>query len=219
MSIIGTVEILDISLGGVAIKAERKLNIGKECLLTVGCGGKSVNVKGVVVRCELSGIEEREDGEKATIYSAGILFKDESTGKVKDFLDSIGNDNKSQVPGQSGWVYRDIRFSITTPSEEVLNLPTNFGVKNISQSGVIIQTDHHLNIDSMVLMELSISSCNPVSFMGKVVSCRKTHDKEQHSNYDIGVEFSELTDGDRSLIIKFIDCVKVNENTGKNHEE
>jgi len=217
MSIIGKVEIIDISLGGVAIKAERKLNIGKECLMTLGYEGKCINLKGVVARCELSGIEEREDGEKATIYSAGILFKDESAGKVKDLLDAIGNDNKTQVPGQAGWVYRNIRFSITTPNEEVLNLPVNFGVKNISQSGIIIQTDHHLKIDSMVLMELSIKSCNPVSFMGKVVSCRKTHDKE-HSNYDVGVEFSELTDQDRSLIMNFIDCVKERENTVDKHE-
>ena len=54
MSIIGKVEIVNISLGGVAIKAEKKINIGKECLMTLGYEGKSINVKGVVVRCELS---------------------------------------------------------------------------------------------------------------------------------------------------------------------
>jgi Tfp pilus assembly protein PilZ len=218
MSLIGKVEIIDISLGGVAVKADRKLNIGKECLMTVGYEGKYINVKGVVVRSELSGIEERAGGEKATIYSSGILFKDESAGKVKDFLGSIENNKKSHVPGQSGWFYRDIRFCITTPSEKDLNLPTHFGVKDISQSGVIIQTDHHLKIGSMLLMELSISSCNPVSFMGKVVSCRKTQDKE-HSNYDIGVEFTELTDRDRSLLINFIDCVKESENTVDRREK
>jgi Tfp pilus assembly protein PilZ len=218
MSLIGKVEIIDISSGGVAVKADRKLNIGKECLMTVGYEGKYINIKGVVVRSELSGIEERAEGEKATIYSSGILFKDESAAKVKDFLDSIGNNKKSHVPGQSGWFYRDIRFCITTPSEKDLNLPTHFGVKNISQSGVIIQTNHHLKIGSMVLMELSISSCNPVSFMGKVVSCRKMQDKE-HSNYDIGVEFSELTDRDRSLLVSFIDCVKESENTANGREK
>ncbi len=86
MSLIGKVEIIDISLGGVALKADRKLNIGKECLLMLGYEDRHINVKGIVVRSELSGIEERGAGEKATIYSAGILFKDESADKVKVFL-------------------------------------------------------------------------------------------------------------------------------------
>ncbi len=216
MSLIGKVEIIDISLGGVALKADRKLNIGKECLLMLGYEDRHINVKGIVVRSELSGIEERGEGEKATIYSAGILFKDESADKVKVFFDSIENNKKTQVPEQPDWFYHDIRFSITTPSEKVLNLPTHFGIKDISQSGVIIQTDHQLKIDTMVLIELSINACDPASFMGKVVSCRMTQDKGI-GKYDIGVEFSLLTNRDRSLIIGYIDCVKENENAGARH--
>jgi len=214
MSLIGKVEIIDISLGGVAIKAAKKLNIGKECLMVLGYEERHINIKGIVVRSELSGIEERVDGEKITIYSVGILFKDESADKVKEFLDSIEHNKKTLVSEQSDWFYRDIRFSITTPSEKVLNLPTHFSVKEISQSGVIIQTDHQLKIDSMVLMELSLNSCVPVGFMGKIVSCRMIQDK-MHSNYDIGVEFAELTDLDRSLLVSFIDCVKAHKSTIK----
>ncbi|HUI44554.1 MAG TPA: PilZ domain-containing protein [Nitrospirota bacterium] len=213
MSLIGDVEIIDISLCGVAIKADRKLNIGKECLLMLEYEGKHINVKGIIVRSELSGIEKRADGGTATIYSAGIMFKDESAGRIKDFLDSIDNNRKTPVPEQPNWFYRDIQFSITTPNEKVLNLSTQFGIKDISQSGVIIQTDHKLKTDSMVLMEMSLNSCDPVSFMGKVVSCHLTHNKG-HRKYDIGVEFSELTDRDRSLILSFINCVRENENAG-----
>jgi len=219
MSIIGRVELINISICGVAIKADRKLNIGKECLLLIGYEDKHIiNLKGIIVRSELSGIEERAEEGKVTIYSAGILFKDESAGKVKDFLDSIENNKKTPVPEQPNWFYRDILFSITTPKEKILNLAAQFGIKDISQSGVIIQTDHKLEIDSMVLMELSLNFCDPVSFMGKVVSCRMTQDKV-YGKYDIGVEFSLLTDRDRgrSLIISFIDCVKENENAGVRH--
>jgi len=217
MSLIGKVKIIDISLGGVAIKADRKLNIGKECLMTLGHGGKHINIKGIVVRSELSGIEERVDGERVTIYSAGILFNVESAGKVKDFLESIENDNKIEATEQYGWFDRDILFSITTPSEKVLHLSTHFGVKEISQSGVIIQTDHQLKIDSMVLVELSFNASDPVGFMGKIVSCRAAQD-QVHSNYDIGVEFSELADLDRSLLISFIDYVKAHKKIMKKPE-
>jgi Tfp pilus assembly protein PilZ len=210
MSLVGKVEIIDISLGGVALKADRKLNIGKECLMMLEHEGKQINVKGIVVRSELSGIEEKADGETVTIYSVGILFKDESIGMVEAFLDSIEQDKKTYVLEQADWLYRDIRFSITTSGEKVLNLPTQFCVKDISQKGVIIQTDHQLKVDSIVLLELSLNACDPVSFVGKVVSCRRPQDKV-HANYDIGVEFSNLTDQGRSLLMRFLDCVKDSE--------
>jgi hypothetical protein len=208
MSLVGKVKLIDISEDGVAIKADRKLNIEKECLMMLGYEGKHINVKGIVVRSELSGIEEKADGKTITIYSVGISFKDESAGTVNDFLDSIENDKKTQVPEQTDWFYRDILFCITTANEKVLNLPMQFGVKDISQKGIIIQTDLQLKIDSVVLLELSIGTCDPVSFVGKVVSCRMPRGHVR-AKYDIGVEFSELTDRDRSLLIRFIDCVKV----------
>ncbi len=218
VSIVGKVDIIDISVGGVALKADRKLNLGKEYLLTLGYEGKQLMAKGVVVRSELSGIEERADDERVTVYSAGILFKDDSSAKVKDFLDSIEKNKKTQVPERIDWFYRDVKFSITTPSEKVLNLPSQFGVREISQNGIIIQTNRKLKIGSMVLMELSIKSSEPASFMGKVVSCRPAQDKVNEI-YDIGVEFSELTERDRSLIISFIECVKDKENAVQEGED
>jgi Tfp pilus assembly protein PilZ len=207
MSIVGKVEIIDISVGGVALKADRKLNIGKECLLTLGHEAKHINIKGIVVRSELSGIEERSEGGQVAIYSAGILFHDASADKVKDFLDSIENNKKTQVIEETDWFYRDIRFSITTPSGKVLNLPSNFSVKEISPNGIIIQTDHQWKIDSMVLMELAVKAFDPVNFMGKVVSCRMMQDSV-NTKFDMGVEFSELTDRDRSALTSLIDCVR-----------
>jgi Tfp pilus assembly protein PilZ len=207
ISLVGKVKIIDISLGGVALKADRKLNIGKECLIMLGYEGRPVNVKGVVVRSELSGIEERAEGERVTIYSMGILFNDASAGKVKDFLDSIHNHRKKPVPEQPDWFSRCFQFRITTPDEKVLHLPAQFRVKEISISGVIIQTEHHLKIDNMVLLELSLNEHDAISFMGKVVSCRKRHDKA-HADYDIGVQFLELTDRDRTSLMRFIDCVE-----------
>jgi hypothetical protein len=214
MSLVGKVSLIDISLGGVALKADKKLNIGKECLMMLGYEGKLIKVKGIVVRSELSGIEEQTDGETITIYSVGIFFKDESIGTVRDFLDSIEDNKKIRVPEQTDWFYRDIRFCITTSSEEVLSLPAQFGIKEISQSGIIIQTARQLNRDSMVLLELTFKYCNPVRFMGIVVSCR-VPEGQVPANYDIGVEFSELTDGDRSSLIRFIECVKGIEDTVK----
>lgn len=208
LSLIGDVEITDISLGGVALKTDRMLKIGKECVIMLGSeGGKTMAVKGVVTRSELREIEKRADGENATIYSAGILFKEESAEKVKSFLASLAEEKKIPVPARADWLYHGIRFSITTPGEEVLSLPAQFTIKEISQRGVIIQTGRQLNRDGMVLMELSLDSGEPVSFMGKVVSCRTTQEKGR-SGFDAGVEFSELTDQDRAVLISFMERLK-----------
>jgi len=110
MTLVSKVEIIDISLGGVALKVDRKLNIGKECLVILEYKGKHINAKGIVVRSELIGIEEKADWETITIYSVGLSFKDESADKVKDFLALIENNKKTQVPVQSDWFCRDVRF-------------------------------------------------------------------------------------------------------------
>ncbi|HUI68511.1 MAG TPA: PilZ domain-containing protein [Nitrospirota bacterium] len=80
------VEINDMSFGGVSLKADRRLNIGKEYLFTLGDKGNRLVVKGTVVRCNLSGIEERYSGERALIYTAGMRFEEGSADKIADFI-------------------------------------------------------------------------------------------------------------------------------------
>jgi len=80
------VEILNMSFGGVALKAYRRLSIGKEYLFTLGDKDNSIDVRGTVVRCKLSGVERRYDGERASIYTAGMRFHDGSADRVADFI-------------------------------------------------------------------------------------------------------------------------------------
>ena len=86
MSLADRIKILDISLGGVAIKADKRLNIGKEYIVKLQDKGKTIDVKGTVVRAELSGTEKRSNGEMASIYTAGLVFKEGSADKIADFL-------------------------------------------------------------------------------------------------------------------------------------
>ncbi len=61
----------------------------------------------------------------------------------------------------------------------------------------------------MVLIELSLNSCDPAIFVGKIVSCHMPQNSV-HANYSTGVKFSKLTDRSRSLLVKFIDFVNDN---------
>jgi len=203
------VEIIDISLGGIALKTDKRLNVGREYLIKLGDKGKSIDVKGMIVRCELSTIEERSNGKRISIYTAGMMFKDVSPDTIADFLNSIEQDKKEAMP-----VMVDrrlaVRFYITTPWEKTLCFPAQFKVKEISLGGMLIQTEQALGIESMIPMGLSLKADNPVNFIGRVASCRKTEDKGQ-AHYEIGVEFKDLADTDRTSLKTFIDYLAVTE--------
>ncbi|NTW59904.1 MAG: PilZ domain-containing protein, partial [Nitrospirae bacterium] len=135
-------------------------------------------------------------------------FKDESAGTVRDFLDSIEQSNKVEMPATANWRFRDVQFNVTTPSEKVLEFPAQFTIKDISKSGVIIQAEQQLDKDCMVLLELSLNAAAPVSFMGRVVSCRTSRDRGQGGGYSIGVEFTEVTDSAAAVLQQFMESLK-----------
>jgi hypothetical protein len=91
------VEIVDISLSGVALRTDRKLTIGREYPLRLVWKGKTLDVWGVVVRSEMIGLEERGSGKNVLLYSAGVMFKDASSNSIADFINSIEMDKKEAV--------------------------------------------------------------------------------------------------------------------------
>ena len=203
MSLTDKVEILDISLGGVALKADRRLNMGKEYSMKLQKKGKTLEVKGIVVRSELSGVEERGHGESVSIYTAGLVFKDGFTDKIADFLKPIEQNKKRESPAA---VDRrlNVRFQITTPGEQVLSYPLQFKVRSISLGGMLIQTQQSVEINSTIPMELSLNTDKAVTFVGRTIACNMTEIAGQ-ANYDIRVEFTDLTDKDKTLLQTFID--------------
>jgi hypothetical protein len=86
LNLANNVEILDLSFGGVALKVDRRLNIGNEFLLTLKDKENSIDVRGMVVRCNLKAIEKRFNGGKVSIYTAGMRFHDDSANKIADFV-------------------------------------------------------------------------------------------------------------------------------------
>jgi hypothetical protein len=207
VNLIGRVDIVDISLGGALLKTKGKLDIGKECSVTFGYHGRCYPAKGTVVRSELSGCEERSSEQSVPLYSVAIEFKPESTGMIGDFLQSVEQDKKVEVLASADWRYRDVRFHLTTPSEQVLEFPGQFTINDINRSGMIIQVDQCLNVDAMVLVELSFDASYPMGFMGRVVSCRSMKNND-HGGYNIGVEFVDLTERAGSVLTQLIDSVK-----------
>jgi Tfp pilus assembly protein PilZ len=213
MSLADKVKIIDISLGGIAVKADRRLNIGREYMIRLEEKGKSIDVRGIVVRSELSGIEERDKGERVSIYTAGMLFKEGQTPKISEFLSSIEQHRRKEVP-VSFDRRLTVRFNITAPGEQTLSFPAQFTVREISLSGMLIRTDQRLAQESIIPMALSLNADSQVNFNGRVASCRPTEYQGQ-PHYEIGVAFSDLTERDRTLLKTFIDYLTAMESNSE----
>ena len=116
------VDVVDISMSGIALRADKRLEIGREYLIQLEEDGKSISIKGVVVRSSLSGAEKRSDAEVVPIYTAGLIFKEEAGEKIAPFLDTVKHRKKEAVPiriesRQSG------RFRIVASGNADLSFP------------------------------------------------------------------------------------------------
>ena len=215
MSLSEKVEMIDISLGGVSLKVDRRLNVGKEILLKLGDKTKSIDMKGIIVRSELSGIEESKSGEKVAVYKVGMMFKDTQAGTIADFLNSHEQNKEERVPVA---VDRrlNVRFCITTPAQKILCFPAQFKMKVIGTGGMLIESDQPLTTESIVPMVLSLNADRSLAFNGRVVSCQLTGEKRALP-YDIGVEFKDLKDTDRSFIQTFVDYFQTSKGDPRAH--
>ena len=197
MSMVNRVEIIDISLSGASLKVDKKLELGKEYLIRLGDREKKFDVKGVIVRSEVCGIEEKANGNKADVYAAGMMFNGGQMDKLALFLYAI--DQKKKMNAVAAERRLKVRFQITTPGENVLSYPAQFKVRLISLSGMLIQTDHPLELESRLPMGLSLHGDNPVNLIGRVVTCQM-REEGRRTYYEIGVEFMDVMEKDKILL-------------------
>ena len=202
MTLASNVEIIDISQGGVALKADRKLDVGREYVIKLGDKEHGIDIKGIVIRSTLVGMEAGADGECVLIYAAGMKFKEGSAGKITAFINSVEHHTKEE---EALIVERrqTVRFQITAPQENVLVFPANFRVKDITLSSMLIQADQPLGKGSMIPLEMYLNENDHLNFTGKVFSIRNVEDKEQDS-YEIEVTYPDLAEKDRAMLKKFI---------------
>jgi hypothetical protein len=213
MILANKVEIVDISLGGVALKVDRKLDIGREYMVKLGDKNRSIDVKGVVVRATLVGMEAGPDEEGILTYAVGMKFKEGSEEKITAFLNSVEHRTKTEKAPMAER-RSTVRFQITAPQEKLLAYPSNFKVKDITLSSMLIYSDQPLEKESMIPMEVYLNDSNQLNFTGKIFSNRKVEDQEQVL-YEIVVTYSDLSEKDRALLKKFIDYLVSDTNPGK----
>ena len=201
------VKILDISIGGVSFKANRRLNMGSEYPLKMENKGRELTVKGIIVRSTLSESIEDSRGNIVPVYSVGMQFTDTSEEKIKEIEAFILNNMKEadkhvDLYSPSGRrLY--VRVFIENPEQSVLKVDENYKVKNICIGGMMIESEHALELESVVPLEIYFVEDNSLKVTGRVVSCIMITDREP-MHYNIGMEFTEMPEKDRDILIEFI---------------
>lgn len=204
MALATEVKVIDISISGISVKANRRLNIGGDYTLKLE-GRKTISLRGTVIWCSLTDSRKGPGGEMIPMYSAGMQFKDmskERTTELQYLIDTYKIKEIQVVGGTRQY----IRFNIKDPENVVLIYPDNYKVKTISLGGMLIECQRNFEIESRIPMEMLIHDNKPFKFMGRVASSRAIDEKGQIT-YDIGIEFLALTEKDREMLTLFIDYV------------
>jgi len=83
------VTILNISLSGIALHADKGLKLGKEYTIRIQVKDKVVPIKGIVVWCRLSQSRHASNGDVVPIYTMGFQFNDAPAGDIEEIIDLV----------------------------------------------------------------------------------------------------------------------------------
>jgi hypothetical protein len=203
-----SLKILDISIDGICLKTEKRLDVGAEYTLQIEGKGKVLTVKGTVAWALLSGSWVDSYGNVIPEYKSGMKFRDASKEKINEIVTFIEEhkrdiDKLVDLYSPSGRrLY--VRISIEDPKKAVLNYQVSYKVKSISLGGMLIESEHPLEIESRFPMEIKTLSENSyIKFLGRIASCLLIKDKDIEF-YDIGIEFIEMSERDREILVELI---------------
>ncbi len=194
------VKILNMSLDGMAVEANHMISVNKEYTIKAYHNGEILNLRGKVIWSKLYKTIVSPEGEVIPIYRAGIKFEDVLSEKTLSLLKFI---EKNRILTLEKRILG--RFNLK-PGDAHIQCPHNFTVRKISLSGMLIESEPPLEIDSEFLMTLTkTDDGKEVSVKGRVASLFEP----EHSDapYRIGIEFVSLADSDKAVLREYIDSL------------
>lgn len=193
----------DISITGVSVKTDRKLDAGGEYTLRIRDDKRDFLIKSTVIWSRDN--REGDDGESGSPkrYSAGLRFSglpQETIGDLIGFIESHLIKKNSQVVVRKVSECRcSIRYHVDARGKATLNYDEKYKVKKLSLGGMLLESGRPLEPGEAFLMEMVIPGHTLVSFSGRVTSCIMARGR-----CDIGVEFVDIRQEDRDKLKEFI---------------
>ncbi|MBI4823863.1 MAG: PilZ domain-containing protein [Nitrospirae bacterium] len=200
MLFISDIHIINISLGGAAIETSRRLRIGTEYTIKLDDKGRSISFKGLVVWAVLKEGKKSAHGEVIPVYRAGIEFRTIVSEKLEELVTFIDGHKKADEGRLKG-----LRFKIHGPERAVLDYIYSYTVKKLSLGGMLIESSDEFKLDETYSMEIFLPHDKAIRFSGRIAHCQLAEGLPIH--YDIGIEFTELKEEDKSSLEEFIKSI------------
>ena len=188
------VDIINISLGGLAFRAETRLQVGEEYTVTLDVAGKSVAMRGVVAWSVLGGLESR-GGETFPVYSVGMKFHGAFTEGGESLLAT------AETPLAVEQRLAGVRFHLD--GQASIAHPLRYKVRLISMHGMLIEIDHPMKVDEVLPLEISLEDEAPIHCQGRVASCQERL-QQMPKHYDVGFEFKQMPDEDNARLTRVV---------------
>ncbi len=195
-------EILNISIDGAAIETTRWLDLNREYTLKIKYKDIILNLKGRVVWAVLTSKEKKGSGEVTPVYRAGVRFTDTLSEKTTMLINFI-EENKIRTLEKR---LVGVRFKVVTRQDTKIDYPYKYEVKKMSLSGMLVETEYTLDLNSNYDIELFLTD-NVLNIVGRIAYCEKI-DSDDGFKYNIGIEFVEMSDNDKGLLKEFVNTLE-----------
>jgi len=190
--------VLNISVEGAAIETTKRLDVNREYTFKITYKDTALSLRGRVVWALLSYREKKGSEEIIPFYRAGIMFTDTLTEKAITLISFI-EENKIKTPEKR---LGGVRFKIANPKSVKINYPYTYELKKISLSGMLIETEYPLELNSQHDVEIYLSEY-ALSIVCRIAHCEKIESHDV-TKYSIGIEFVKILENDIRILEDFL---------------
>lgn len=181
------VEVLDLSLGGVALESRSYLQFGRHYHLDLEYGDRVLSMVGIVAWCKLMRTERNRAGEVEPIYRAGLRFLVEKESDLAALWEVL----RGQVSAEPNERVFE-RFEAGFPRIARLDSNYAFSVTNLSLSGMLIETDFVPDLDARLEIRMSLQA-KLLATLGRIASVPSLGRRAAGELTQVGVEFCDLS--------------------------
>ncbi len=196
------IEVLNLSIDGAAIETAKRLELNREYTFKIKYHDSFISLRGCVVWAILVSKVDKNNGAVTPVYRAGIRFTDTLSEKANMLLQFIEDNRIKKRENRLGGV----RFNISSTGHMKVDLPHEYKVIKISLSGMLVETEYPLVIESHYNIELFINSHN-LKIVGRVVYSKEVV-VDNAVKYEIGIEFFEISEDDERILQEFLDTLE-----------
>ncbi|MBI5847247.1 MAG: PilZ domain-containing protein [Nitrospirae bacterium] len=203
---VSEVVINDISITGVSLITDRKLEMGVEYSLRILDNGLDLLIRGTVIWCTENESAGTQGEHSHLKFAAGLRFDDlqqETVVSLITFIEAHLLDKHTHIKVHEMSGCRcNIRFHVDAKETAVLNVAETYRVKKLSLGGLLIESSHGLETDTRIYMGITLPEDMQLSFTGRVASCIVSPDTA--SCFEVGIEILDMPEPDRQKLKEFI---------------